>query len=176
MGIDPIVVIAASLLFSYVMMDAGLHKLRKPRHFAAIIDDYRVLPWRPRAVLAAALGALETAAAVAVLLPVTHAFTAAIVALLLFVYLLVIGINLLRGRRTIDCGCGGPAHGRGLSTWLLLRNGVLIALALALAAAKDSGVSVWLDWLVAFAAAGTFILLYAIGNQMLSNQQLLREF
>ena len=44
MGIDPVVMIALSLMLSFVVVDAGLHKLRNPLHYATVISGYRVLP------------------------------------------------------------------------------------------------------------------------------------
>ena len=48
---------------------------------------------------------------------------------LFVLYTAAIGINLVRGRRDFDCGCGGPAATR-LHPGLLARNGLLIATAL----------------------------------------------
>jgi hypothetical protein len=53
-------------------------------------------------------------------------------AALLGLYAAAIAINLLRGRRHIDCGCSfglSQAAAAELSWWLVLRNGVLAALA-----------------------------------------------
>jgi hypothetical protein len=52
-------------------------------------------------------------------------------AMLLVVYAVAIGVNLLRGRRDIDCGCAGPASRRPIAWSLVARNVVLAAIGLA---------------------------------------------
>lgn len=44
MLLDPVAAIALSLLLSYVLVDAGLHKLRDPLRYGAVINGYRLLP------------------------------------------------------------------------------------------------------------------------------------
>src|SRR5439155_1412646 len=50
---------------------------------------------------------------------------------LLVVYGAAIAVNLARGRWDIDCGCAGPADRRPITGWLVARNAVLAAAALA---------------------------------------------
>jgi uncharacterized membrane protein YphA (DoxX/SURF4 family) len=172
--LDPVVVIALSLLVGYVLADAGLHKLRDPDFFGVIIEDYRLLPRIDGRLLALLVGAAELAAAVAILLPWTHVGGLLAAAALLTLYFLAIAVNLARGRRSIQCGCGGVSQHQSLSGALLLRNAVLIAIALVLAWMEPAQRSLgWLDWLVSLGAAVSAALVYMSANLLLSNDELL---
>ena len=50
--------------------------------------------------------------------------------LLLSLYTAAIVLNLARGRRDIDCGCGGPGSRQTLHEWLVWRNLAYLTLAL----------------------------------------------
>jgi uncharacterized membrane protein YphA (DoxX/SURF4 family) len=174
MTVDPVVMIALSLMLSYVVVDAGLHKVRNPRHYAAVIDDYRVLPRNSGWHAVWLAGGLEIAAGVAILLPPLHRAGLLLCALLLAAYLVAIALNLWRGRREIDCGCGAPDQAQGLSGALLLRNALLVLAALLLAAAQPAArVMGWFDWLVTVCAALVAILVYLSANLLLANTHLL---
>jgi hypothetical protein len=173
-AVDPVLRVALGLALSWVLVDAALHKLRNPLHFAAVIDEYRVLPDGLGARLVRPLGVVELLAGCAILLPLAHRAGLLLAALLLSVYLAAMALNLWRGRRAIDCGCGAPGQGQSLGGGLCLRNALLVCTALWLAMAPSAVRStLWLDWVVALAAAGAVILLYATLNLLLANQQLL---
>lgn len=176
MAIDPVTTIALSLLLSYVLVDAALHKLRNPLHYAVIIDEYRVAPRGAGRLLVWPVCSAELLAGLALLLPPLHRAGLLLAALLLAAYFALIALNLLRGRREIDCGCGAPERAQGLSAALLARNALLVVLALAmLLAAPLSRSFVWLDWLVVAGAALALILVYLSLNLLVSNQQLLAK-
>ena len=170
MALDPVVGLTIALLLGWVLAEAGLHKLREPLRFAGIIDAYRLLPRGAGAWLARPLGVTELLVAAALLVPVAHRSAAMFAGLLLCVYFVAIAINLARGRRDIDCGCGGAPQ--PISAALLLRNAILVALsgwvATGQAVARPTG---WLDLLVALGAAVVAILAYASAAQLLSNRQ-----
>jgi uncharacterized membrane protein YphA (DoxX/SURF4 family) len=170
MALDPVVCMALALLLGWVMAEAGLHKLREPLRFGGIIDAYRLLPGGFGARIAWPLGALELLAGCALLVPFTQAGAASLVVALLAFYALAIGINLARGRRDIDCGCGGVAQ--PLSWTLIVRNALLVSLAGWLATGTPvQRATGWLDVLVAVAAAVVAILCYAAAAQLGANRQ-----
>lgn len=162
---DTTIRIALAGLFAW----AGWHKLRDAGDFRETLAGYRLVP-------AGALGAAATAVviveiALAGCLPFsalrTGALTAAIS--LLAVYSAAIGVNLLRGRRHIDCGCSGAAQAQPLSEWLLLRNALLIGLAGLALQTVEARPAAWLDGVaiaggVLFGAAS-----YAAMNQLIAN-------
>jgi hypothetical protein len=119
-------------------------------------------------IAAAFVVAAELLAALLVLIPGARTAGLAVMAGLLLVYTAGISINLLRGRRNIDCGCSGPSSRHELSGWLVLRNLLLLGLVL-LAAEPASGRPLnWLDVLVI--AFGVLIAggLYLSMNQLLA--------
>ena len=168
--VDPVLPLGSALVLVCVFLAAGVHKWRDLRHFEATLGAYGLLP----AVLvhpsALALPLAEFIVAIGLMLPPAR-FTAAVAgAVMLGIYTLAIGINLARGRRSIDCGCGDPGQNQSLSEWLLLRNGALIGMATLAATPGVNRPTGWLDWLVATLAATTLVLLYSACNQLLSNR------
>ena len=72
-----------------------------------------------------------------------------------------IAINLLRGRRAIDCGCGGPGGARPLRADLLTRNAGVAVLLFVAALAPSPRALVWLDAATIVCAIALLALLYA---------------
>lgn len=114
-----------------VLAGAALHKLRDLHAFRVALGDYQLVPWALTGVVAPALVAAELGAAALLLSPAARPLGFAAAAGLLAVYSAAIAVNLLRGRRDIDCGCFGPALHVGLGGGLLARNAVLLAAAAA---------------------------------------------
>lgn len=171
--VDPVLSLGGALALSYIFLAAGVHKWRDLDHFGATLGAYGLLPAilvRPASLL---LPLVELAIAPGLLLPPVRPAAAWAGAMLLVVYTLAIGFNLVRGRRTIDCGCGDPSQRQLLSEWLLLRNGVLIGFAVLAGAPGVNRPTGWLDWAVAALAAVTLVLLHSACNQLLSNRDLL---
>jgi hypothetical protein len=82
-------------------------------------------------------------------------------------------LNLLRGRRWIDCGCGGP--GQPISYALLMRNAVLMGLCLLASPAPAPAAVGTLGTFTVVAAALTGLLLYAAINHVLMLRAMLDE-
>jgi len=172
--VDPVIALGLVLLLGWVLLDAGLGKLRDVALTAAHIDDYRLLPDGAGAWLARPLGVFEVCLAVLLLLPVARIPALYFAAILLGGYGLAITVNLLRGRRDIDCGCGGVGQSQRLSVALPLRNALLVAAAL-LSAASPGVPSHWSGWLFALFCAAVVALLYASVNGLLANHQQLER-
>lgn len=161
MSLDPVVALVLAGGLALLFGAGGLAKLRDLPGFAAAIAGYRLLP--PRLERPAAVGFVTTelALACALLMPGTRPAAALGAAALLALYSLAIGWNLARGRRAIDCGCGGPLGRRAISEALVVRNGLLMAAAAATSLpvlARPLGA---LDVFTAGAALGGAALLYA---------------
>jgi hypothetical protein len=168
-NLNPIVSWTATLLIACLFASAAWHKLSGLAEFRGALSAYRLLPeW---AVGSAAVGlvVLETSIALAVLVRFESASFAAF--LLLGAYSAAMLINLLRGRRWIDCGCGGTEQ--PISYALLIRNAVLMGVCLLAAPAAAS-----LGALGAFtvlAASLTGLLLYGAVNHILMLRAMLDE-
>jgi uncharacterized membrane protein YphA (DoxX/SURF4 family) len=144
---------------------AALHKLSDPRRFSGYVADYGVLP--PALALPATwlLAAAEGAAIVLTLVPATSASGLVLMGALLALYGGVMTLALRRGKRHIDCGCGGARQ--PLSRLLPARNALLLALAGLAALTGGQPVA-----LLNLAVAMLFGLVLWLGYQLL--EQLLR--
>ena len=173
--LDPAVNLVAALILSYVFVMAGLHKCRAPAEFATTLANYKILPesLARQGVYLAPVAEIMTG--VALLIPATARLAAFSAGALLCVYIAAIGINLLRGRRNIDCGCGGPAQKQTISEWMIARNGLLLGLAFIAGSQTLPRPLLWLDWLTIIPAVAMGCLLYNIINQLLVNKDLLKS-
>jgi hypothetical protein len=170
---DPIFIIASALAISVLLASAATHKLRTPARFAKQLADYQLLPdalVRPGARL---IPLLELAIAFALLVPLSRGWAAFSAASLIALYAAAIGINLWRGRRDIDCGCAGPDQAQPLRPILLLRNSVLVALALLASVAPIARDMTVFDGFVTLASAAVALLIYAAADGLLANSPLL---
>ncbi|HEV7447809.1 MAG TPA: MauE/DoxX family redox-associated membrane protein [Steroidobacteraceae bacterium] len=129
MTIDPaiaaLVVACTALLFAA----AAIHKLRDLRRFDEIFAAYGLLPLAARLRLSRAVPLLEAFVAVGLVLDVSRNAAARVGIVLLFAYAGAITVNLVRGRRELACGCGGPDDRRPIAPWMVWRN-ILFAIVL----------------------------------------------
>ena len=175
MQIDVILAHAAGLMLAWIIGTAGLHKLRYRSHYAALIDAYQILPREAVRSAGILLGAAELTAGVLIgAAPCLMAGPVAVIGLLCL-YCGAIGINLLRGRRDIDCGCGGPLRSRPIAPWMLLRNAVLILLGAWLGLRTAGCAAGPGEWFAAAAIAGLGVLLYLALDFLMSRDSLLED-
>ena len=177
--LDPLVIRLVSLAFALLLATAAWHKLSNHVRFRGILEAYRLLPETLVTPAAWSFAALETGLAIAWASGWNLGATAAATAALLGVYTLAIGLNLLRGRTYIDCGCGfGTAgeNGQQLSNRLVLRNALLIAAALAAALPPTTRELLSIDYLGLAGACIALALIYAGGNQLLLNAQAINSW
>jgi hypothetical protein len=158
---DPVLDIAVRAALSLLLGAAALHKLRDLATFRATFGEYRLLP--PR--LARLFPAAEAGLAIGLLVRPRPSLvgTAALLAL----YGGAIAVNLRRGRRHIDCGCGGP--GRPISGRLVARNAALAAIALAALLPSSGRALVWLDAITVAATTAFAAAVYASLDRMIAD-------
>ena len=133
-----------------VLARAGWHKLDRHLEVAGLARGYGVVPDAWAAPIVRALTVAEAAAVLALLVPATRALGGLTAAGLFAGYGALMASAILRGRRRIECGCGGPPQ--LVSGLTLVRNAVLAALGLAVAALPVATVPP-LDALVAIVTA-----------------------
>lgn len=81
-----------------------------------------------------------------------------------------VAVALARGRAGIDCGCGGSELDVPIGAGLVVRNLVLLALALTAAAPPAPRAVVWLDY-PSIAGATLFLLgAWTLANTLLAQQ------
>ena len=149
---------------------AVTHKLRDFPRFQASLMAYEIVPDSFVRWFAALVVLLETAAVVLLLL---HEGRGPMLAFaLLGVYSMAIGLNMARGKTEIDCGCGDiPTP---LSVWLLLRN--LVLMGLALGAVGDPVAHVPpAAWILLVAGVLCLLGCYLIAEHLLANVPFVRN-
>ena len=158
-------------LVAAVFALASLHKLRTRLEFAGVIYQYRLTPKGSEHWLSWLIPSLELSIAVALfVLPQVGALLAAG---LIASYCIAIGVNLLRGRHHIDCGCGGAST--PLSGALVWRN--LLLISLLTASFVTTGSTQLPIWAMALAAtlAAAMGALYLCFNQLQTNRGIYRR-
>ncbi len=131
--IDPaagyLIVCGVALLFAL----AGSHKLRNLAVFTEVLCEYRVLPEPLARRSAWLIPAVELGIALA--LPWQACRPWALIAAIgvLIAYASGISLNIARGRRGLDCGCGASGNRRAIAPWMVWRN-LVFSLALGVAA------------------------------------------
>ena len=148
---DPAIVWIARLGIGCLLLYAAFHKLRDMQEFRLSLGAYRLLPEPIVTLLAWAFALTELALGVACLAQL--AFGPIGGAVLLAIYTGAIVIDLARGIDSIDCGCGGPRQ--PLSSGLVARNVVLLAVAALAIASPGARALGWLD--VVTIALGVFV-------------------
>ena len=126
MLVDPVISLLAALCGVLLFGWTAVNKWRAPRQFAATVAEYRLVPEMAAPVVALALALLEAAVCASLLWPATRAAGAATGAALLLLYACAMAVNLARGRRNLDCGCGLVR--RSISAGMVLRNVALAGL------------------------------------------------
>lgn len=175
MSLDPVVGLALRGALAWLFVASAWHKLRDLPGFRTALAGYRLLPAPALGVAAAGLAALELAIGLACLWPAAAPTACRAGALLLALYSLAIACNLARGRREIDCGCGGPGGRRPLGIGLVLRNGVLVALLLLASLRASPRALLALDAVTAAGLLGVLALLHAGWDVALANASRLRD-
>jgi hypothetical protein len=168
MTIDPVIDAALRASLAVLFAAAASHKLREPRRFRATVAEYRLLPGWLVVPAAVALVGGEVGVATALVLPAWRTAGLIGAAGLLALYGAAIAVNLARGRRDLDCGCAGPAMRRPISGWLVARNAVLVAVALAGLVPPASRPLVWIDAVTILGATTGLAALYAAVDRMLA--------
>lgn len=128
--------LAIETAIGFVFLMAGVDKLRHRVELVGVVANYRLLPGAAVAPVAALLPFVELAAGLLLLAGEHRAAPAAAALLLLFAA--AMAINVRRGRRDIDCGCGHSPLRHRLSWWLVARNITMAGALLLLAPPADA--------------------------------------
>ena len=164
---DSVIVGVICWLLAAVFAQACRHKLVQWRRFCASFAAYNILPatWVP--IFAVLLIVLESVTVVALVLLQIQALWLA--AGLFTVYGAGIGLNVMRGRTFIDCGCGDAPT--PVSWWLVVRNMTLVVLCVVAFVLSNTTVQMSMpDAAVAFALFVVAFALYLCVEQLLANR------
>ncbi len=160
MTIDPMLQHTAALALALVFGSGAFGKLSAWDEFEGVVQNFRVLPRALVPVVAKVLPPVEVLLALAVLVPPTRAIAGWGMAILLVVFAAAIGLNVVRGRVNIDCGCFRSSLKQNLSWWLVLRNALLVVLAVACAAATGPRDLAVVEWFFVLTGATVLFLVY----------------
>lgn len=144
---------------------AVMHKVRNYPRFVVAMNAYGIVPVSAVQLAAPCLLLGEVFAIACLFIPVGPGSFVAFS--LLGAYTVAIGLNLARGRRNMDCGCGGKPM--PLSGWLLVRNGVLLLLAWPYRIGAPPVEVPGAAWLVVAAGILLTVLAYLAAEQLLAN-------
>jgi hypothetical protein len=158
--IDPILQSTAALTLALVFGIAGVGKMMAWAELEGVIRNYRIAPGALAPLLSRVVPPVEILVTIAVLIPATRALGGLGALVLLTVFAVAMGINLLRGRTDIDCGCFRSTLRQNLSWWLLVRNAILAVLALGCLMAPAERDLGWADSFVIVMASLVLLLSY----------------
>src|SRR5579883_3488706 len=165
--IDPVVGYVIVLGIALLFATAAIHKLRDPHRFREVLSADAVLPAVLVPAVARLLPILELLAALLLVSGAGHAAAAALPAMaLLVLYAAVLAVNLVRGRRDLDCGCGPARAHRPIAAWMVWRNGLLAALlgaSVLMRSARPLGIA---DFLILACAVAVMSVLYAAFDRL----------
>jgi len=159
-----------ALFLAWLFAQAAIHKFRAPEVYRQLVAVYLDTAAVGRSTVWM-IASVELALALMLLLPISRYAGLAGSALMLLAYSGLMALQLLRGRKDIQCGCAGPASTATITPSLVVRNLVCCLLALA-AMAPAVVVSPGLigAGMSGFIAAFS-ILIYLSSEQMISNAQ-----
>lgn len=168
--LDPAISLLAALCGALLFAWAAMHKWRASQEFAAALGEYQLVPQALVPTAVTALAIAETAVCALLLWPEARGVGALAGAAILLLYACAMAINLARGRRELDCGCGFVR--RVISGGLVARNVALAAL-LTLSSLPTSARPMALpDYATIAGALIVGILLYASAELLLARPAL----
>jgi hypothetical protein len=172
--VDPAVGHALAAALAVLLLTGAWSKLRDPLLWRETLANYELLPATLVRPVAWLLPLAEAGAGVLLLPLATRGAGALAAAALVALVTAAVGVALARGRGGIDCGCGGETE-VPIGTGLVVRNLVLVTLALAAALPPAPRAMVWID--APTVAGATLFLLgaWALANTLLAQQPRLRS-
>ena len=114
-------------LIGIMFIYASLHKIAAPAEFAKIIYGYGLFPHISINLIAIVIPFLELITGLALVMGIYPRSAAAMIGVLLLLFILAISINLIRGYE-FDCGCFSFGHEKSKlsSVQLLIRDFVYL--------------------------------------------------
>jgi hypothetical protein len=165
--LDPVILMMCIATTTIVTLASAVPKWRGQKRFASSLAAFALLPSFAVKPLAYLLPMIETAGAIALLFPSTHAAAAMLLIALFGAFALALAINVARGHTDIDCGCSGFIAGvvkeARIGWWHVGRALVLVAFASLTLMPPALRTLVWFDYVSAsactlFAVAAWFTL------------------
>ncbi len=168
--------IIAQYFLAAIFLLGLFHKLSAPSRFLGAVENYQVFPnW----VVIPACVFVCLAELVTVAFLIAYPLAGAAGALfLLLAYSMMLSINLLRGRRYIDCGCSLVDSGKQqeyLSWYMVIRNFCLALPALSLVRPLQVNFAHWTDYVVIAMGGVLSLALYIVLDRVLTQYFFIRH-
>jgi hypothetical protein len=149
-------------LVALVFLTAAVGKMRHWLAFQGVLANYRLLPDALVVPMAYLLPPVEAVLALALVMGEQATWAVAGAAALLSLFAVAMAVNLIRGRRAIDCGCFQSALRQNLSwVWVGRNVGLALGLVLTCAVVGEPG-DAWSTLYAAAVGAVLFVLLSAL--------------
>lgn len=110
------------LFLSMVFFISSINKMRQFQSFTATITAYRLLPETWSKSLAVIITGTEFSVSVLLFMGWQSQIAASVSIFMLLIFSIALGINLIRGRADLECGCSGTRYDQEISLGLLGRN------------------------------------------------------
>ena len=162
---------AASLFLLWLFVAAGSHKLQASNreYYEVVFTSYGIhTPFLARG-LPIVVGLIEVLVGMMLVVPALRPWGAIAAAAILLAYFLLVASQLLLGKVDMDCGCAGPEGETKISGHLLIRNLVLVAMAvLCLRSLEFAGA---VPWILSTLTALVWVLIYLSCGQLIATAQ-----
>jgi uncharacterized membrane protein YphA (DoxX/SURF4 family) len=122
----PYAIIMFRLALSALFIMSSIPKIKDKAYFTGVVSNYRILPSVVAKLFGVIFPYLELLIGLLLLLGLFTNEVLLISYLCILVFTVAMLINLLRGRKQIDCGCFGPKLSQKIGPIGILRNIILI--------------------------------------------------
>jgi hypothetical protein len=161
LALDPAVAWVLRGAAALLWLSVSLHKLRDLGAFERAVAGYALLPAVAVRPFARCLAGFELALGLGCLVPGAAIIALPAGATVLALYTVAVLANLARGRRGVDCGCGGPGGPQPLSAGLVVRNLALVVLMLVASLPASGRALHWIDAVTIGAGVAWLALVHA---------------
>lgn len=167
--LDPVCVISISWFFAFFFGESCISKIIYKEYAIEAISGYELLPPSLINVFLLMQVTFEGGVFISLFLFPFSDMPKIMAVFLIGVYSIAIFINLLRGKKEVDCGCYGPYRKEVIHWSLLLRNSLFIFfLSLGVIDPSERMLS-FLDWIVCALTALSLILLFKLSGALKNN-------
>jgi hypothetical protein len=124
-----------------LLLVSGMHKLTRRGRTQSVIHDFAGVPRNLAPAVGVVVAATEMLAGLVLWAPSHRALGGVLAALIWGGYLALILRAIAQGRRDVDCGCTFGGTQRPLGVFQVMRNGVLVCVALLVAVGSAASVT-----------------------------------
>ncbi len=151
--------LAVPFFGALLLLRSSVHILADRHAFAAVVRNYRMLPDALATAFAALLPWSELAVAAVLIVPPAQRIASWLAAALLALFAFAIAWNVVRGRHSIECGCGSMHVRHLIRMSMALRNLAIAGLLAAFASAAPLDMD-WTHYLLGLTAGAVAGLVY----------------